>query len=94
MLHTRTLEVYIHFTLMYTIDHISPVLPFKDLINKDSVQATPYKLATGMKTLILNLCVLFFLCVVKKATAHVETKLLNMHCQAQKFFCGTFVGVS
>ena len=33
MVHTRFPEVYVHFTLMYTTDHIFPVLPIKDLIN-------------------------------------------------------------
>ena len=34
MVHTRLLEVYIHFILMYTKDHIFPVLPIKDIINE------------------------------------------------------------
>ena len=33
MVHARVPEVYVHFTLMYTKDHIFPVLPIKDLIN-------------------------------------------------------------
>ena len=33
MVHTRVLEAYIHFALMYTTDHILPVLPIKDMIN-------------------------------------------------------------
>ena len=36
---------------------------------------------------------LFFPCVVHKATAHVETKTLNKRHQAQKGFCGIFVGI-
>ena len=36
---------------------------------------------------------LFFPCVVRKATAHVETKTLNMRHQAQKVFRGIFVGI-
>ena len=36
----------------------------------------------------------FFLpCVVCKATAHIETKTLNMRHQAQKGFRGIFVGI-
>ena len=35
MVHARVPEVYVHFTLMYTTDHIFPVLPIKDLINED-----------------------------------------------------------
>ena len=40
-----------------------------------------------------HLCVLFCPCVVQKATAHVETKTLNMRHQAQKGFRGIFVGI-
>ena len=36
---------------------------------------------------------LFCPCVVRKATAHVETKALNMRHQAQKGFRGIFVGI-
>ena len=36
---------------------------------------------------------LFFSCVVRKSTAHVETKALNMRHQAQKGFRGIFVGI-
>ena len=32
-------------------------------------------------------------CVVRKATAHVETKALNMRHQEQKRFRGIFVGI-
>ena len=37
--------------------------------------------------------VLFFSCVVRKDTAHVETKTVNMRHQAQKGFRGIFVGI-
>ena len=40
-----------------------------------------------------HLRVLFCPCVVQKATAHVETKTLNMRHQAQKEFRGIFVGI-
>ena len=40
-----------------------------------------------------HLQVLFCPCVVRKATAHVETKTLNMRHQAQKGFCSIFVGI-
>ena len=40
-----------------------------------------------------HLRVLFCPCVVRKATAHVETKTLNMRHQAQKGFRGIFVGI-
>ena len=93
MVHARVPEVYVHFVLMYTTDHIFPVLPIKDLINKDGDPTTPNKLATGTKPSVSNLRVLFFLCVVRKSTAHIETKTLNMRHQAQKRFRGIFVGI-
>ena len=40
-----------------------------------------------------HLRVLFCPCVVNKATAHVETKTLNMRHQPQKGFCVIFVGI-
>ena len=40
-----------------------------------------------------HLRVLLFPCVVRKATAHVETTTLNMRHQLQKGFCGIFVGI-
>ena len=93
MVHARVLEVYVHFTLMYTTDHIFPVLPIKDLMNKDGDPTTPHKLATGTKPPVSHLRVSFFPCVVQKSTAHVETKTLNMHHQSPKGFCGIFVGI-
>ena len=44
MVHARVPEVYVHFALMYTTDHIISVLPIKDLINKYSDPTTLYKL--------------------------------------------------
>ena len=85
--------MYINFALMYTTDHIFPVLPIKDLIDEDGDPNTPYKLATGTKPSVSHLRVLFFPCVVREATAHVETKALNMCHQAQKGFLGIFVGI-
>ena len=72
-------------------DHIFPVLPIKDLLNKDGDTATPHKMATGKKPSVSHLRVLFCPCVVLKATAHVETKTLNTCHQAQKWFRGIFV---
>ena len=85
--HDRVLESYIHFILMYTTDHIFPVLPIKDMINKDGDTTMPYKLATGTKHLVSYLRVFFCPCVVRKATAHDRTKALNIRHQAQKGFC-------
>ena len=71
IVHARVPAVYVHFTLMYTTDHIFPVLPIKDLINDDGDPTTPYKLATGMKPSVSHLRVLFCPFVVRKDTAHV-----------------------
>ena len=78
MVHIRVSEAYINFALMYTTYHIFPVLKIKDLINKDGDPTTPYKLATGTKPSVSHLRVLFCPCVVRKSTAHVGTKALNM----------------
>ena len=93
MVHARVPEVYVHFALMYTTDHIFPVLSIKDLIKEDGNPTTPYKLATDTKPSVSHLRVLFCPCVVRKATAHVETKTLNMRHQAQKGFRGIFLGI-
>ena len=89
MVHARVPEAYFHFALIYAIDHIFPVLPIKDLINKDGDTTTPHKLATGTKPSVSHLRVLFFPCVVRKAMAHVKTKMLNMRHQAQKGFAAS-----
>ena len=86
MVYARVLEDFIHLILMYTANHIFPALPIKDLINEYGNPTTPYKLATGMKPSILHLRVLFFPYVVRKSTAHIGEKLLNMRHQAQKGF--------
>ena len=78
---------------MYTTDHIFPVLPIKYMINEYGDPTTPHKLETCTKPSVSNLSVLFCLCVVRKATAHVETKALNMRHRSQKRFCGIFVGI-
>ena len=83
MLHAIVLEACIYLALMYMRDHISPDLPIKYLINEDVDTTTLFKLATGTKPSVSYLRVLFFSCVVRKATAHVGTKALNMCHQAQ-----------
>ena len=93
VVHARVLEAYIHFSFMYTTDHIFPILPIKDLINEDGDPTTPYKLATGTKPSVSHVRVLFFPCVVRKATANVGTKALNMRHQSQKEFHDIFVGI-
>ena len=47
MVHTRVLDKYIHFALMYTTDHIFPVLPIKHLIKQYGKPTTTHKLETG-----------------------------------------------
>ena len=93
MVHARVPEVYVHFELMYTTDHIFPVLLIKDLINEDGDPTTPHKMATGTKPSVSHLRLLFCPCDVWKAMEHVETRTLNMHHQGQKGFRGIFVGI-
>ena len=93
MVHARFSEAYVHFSLMYTTYHIFSVLPIKDLINEDGDPTTPQKLATGTKPSVSHIRVLFCPCVVRKATAHFQKKALNISHQAQKGFCGIFVGI-
>ena len=81
MVHARVSEAYINFTLMYTSDNIFLALPIKDLINQDSELTMPFRLVTGTKPSISHLRVLFCPYVVKKDTAYVGTKALNMHYQ-------------
>ena len=63
MVHARFPEVEVHFALMYTTDHIFPVLPIKDLINEDGDPTTPHKLATG-KNLQCHIYVFYFVHVL------------------------------
>ena len=59
---------------MYKEDYIYPVLPIKDMINKDGETTIPFKIATGAKLSVSNLRVLFCSCVVRKATAQVKKR--------------------
>ena len=61
MVHARVTEVYVHFTLMYTTNHIFPVLPIKDIIKENDDPTTPQKLTTGTKPSVSHLRVLFCL---------------------------------
>ena len=74
MVHARFLEAYINFSLIYTTDHTFPVLPIEDMINKDGDPNTPFKLVTGKKPSVSHLRMLFFPCVLRKATAHDDKK--------------------
>ena len=67
MVNARVPEIYVYFALMYTTDRIFPVLPIKDLINKDSDPTMTYKLATCTKPSVSHLRVLFCPCVVQKS---------------------------
>ena len=94
MVHARVLAAYIYFSIMYTTDRIFPVLPIKYLINEYSNQTTLFKLATGTKPSVSHLRVLFFPCVVQKATVHVDKKAVNMRHQSKKGFHGIFIGIT
>ena len=93
MVHARVSEVYIYFALMYTKYHIFPVIPIKYLIKKEGNPTRPFKIETGTKPSVSHLRLLFCSFVVRKATAHVDKKALNMRHQAKKGFCGIFVGI-
>ena len=93
MVHARVSDQYMHFSFMYTTDHIFPVLSIKHFVNQEGDPNTPHKLETGTKYSLSNLHVLFCPCVVRKATAHVDTKALNIRHQSQKGFRGIFVGI-
>ena len=60
----------------------------KDQINEDGDPTTTYKLATGTKALVSQLCVLFFSYVVREATVNFDKKALNMRHKTQNGFCG------
>ena len=77
---------------MHTKDHIFLFLLIKDMINNDGDLTMSFKLATGMKPSVSRLHVLFFTCVVRKASAHVGKKALNMRHQAQKGFRSIYAG--
>ena len=60
---------------------------------KDGDPTTPFKLVTGKKSSVSHLRVLLCPCVIRKATAHIYKKALNMCHQAHKGFRGIFVGI-
>ena len=79
---------------MYTTYHIFKDILIKNLINEDGDPTTPFKFAIGTKPSVSNLRVLFCQYVVRKTTAHVEKKALNMRHQAQEGFPGIFFGIT
>ena len=86
MVHEGVWESYIHFSFMYTTYHIFLVLPIKYLIKEYGKPTAPFKLYTGTKPSVSHLRVLFCPCVVRKATAPVDKKVLNIRHQVQKGF--------
>ena len=74
-------------------DHIFPVLPIRDLINESREPTKTFQLATGTRPSVSHWRVIFCTYVVRKATAHVDKMALNIRQQAQKGFCGIFVGI-
>ena len=93
IVHAQVLGAYIYSVLIFTADHILLVLPIQKLINKDGNPTTQFKLVTGTKHSILCLRILFCTCVEQKYNAHVGTKALNIHHQAQKGFRVIFFGI-
>ena len=73
MVHAKFLEAYIHFVLMYTTDHMFPVIPIIDMINKDSKMTTPFKLAAG-KNLHYCIYACYFVHVLYGNLLHTLTK--------------------
>ena len=63
------------------------------MINEDENRTTPFKLAAGTKPSVSHLRVLLFPYVVRKDTANIETKAINMRHQVQNCFCCIFVGI-
>ena len=59
VVYARVLEAYNNSALMYTEDHILPVLPIKDLIKKDGKPTIQFNLATGAKPSVSYVRVLF-----------------------------------
>ena len=78
MVHARVSEAYINFALMYITDQIFMVIPIKDLINEDGDPTTPFKLVTSTKPSVSHLRVLLCPGVVRRGTAHIGTKTLNI----------------
>ena len=79
---------------MYTIYHIFLLLPIKDLIKEEREPTMSFNLASGTKPFVSQLRLLFCPFIVRKGTAHVTTKALNICHQGQKGFRGIFVGIT
>ena len=86
MVYAIVSKAYIHFEFMCTTENIFAVLPIKYLINEDGETTMQIKLATGTKPSVLYSCMIFCPCVVRKATAHTDKKVLNICHQAKEVF--------
>ena len=64
------------------------------MLNQDGEPTTPHKLEICAKSSVSNLRVLFYPCVVQKATAYVEKKVLNMCHWSKKSSWVIFVGIT
>ena len=64
------------------------------MIDEDGYPTTPFILATCTKPSVPHLRVLFCPCDLRKATAHVKKKALDMRHQAQKSLLSIFVGIA
>ena len=83
MVHAQVSDKYIHFSLMYTTDHVFSVISTGHLVNNYGEPTTTHKLETGMKPPVSNPRFLLCPCIVRKATAHVDTKYLNIRHKSQ-----------
>ena len=91
MVHAQVLEAYIHFTLMYTADHIFPLLPNKDLINEDGQLTMKFKFVTGRKPSI-SLFFFWFVCCTK-IYCTCWYKGVKYASPIAKVICGIFFGI-
>ena len=55
MVFARVDESFTHHASVYAAHHIVPILPLKDLTNKQGKSVTPHELMTGEKTKITYL---------------------------------------
>ena len=67
-----------NFALIYTTDDVFPVIEIKHMVDQDSEPTTLHELANGTKHLVSHRCVSFYLIFVRKATTHLEPKVLNV----------------
>ena len=73
-------RIHTFFINVHALSYI-PCPTNKNLVNQDGEPTTPYKLETGTKTSVSNICALLCPCVVQKETEYVDTKTLNIRHQ-------------